>query len=197
MNWLSVGIIVLQTVLLIGGVLAWRWLKELPAALHRQQERLLQHELSRELEVFKNSMSREIELLKISQAELQVRKTEEFIGFANLQREFLTDKSLLKKLEAKDAKTLAKLTKQILDLGTGLFFFASDETVRKYGAWKVRSATGEISGVDVLRQFGELMVALRRDLGQSQTELNGDDFLRLIITDWSNYESREEGTGVP
>lgn len=197
MDWLGFGVAALQAALLIGGILAWRWLKELPAALHRQQEQLLQHELSRELEVLKSSLSQEIELLKISRAELQVRKTEEFISFANLQREFLTDKSLLKRLQAGDAKTLAKLNKQILDLGTGLFFFASDETVQKYGAWRIQSATGELSGVELLRQFGELMVALRRDLGQGETELRGDDFLRLIITDWADYENQEAGTVLP
>ena len=177
----------------IAAYLAWQWLKELPASLHKQQQQLFQHELNRELEGLKLSLSRDLELLKISHAELQVRKTEEFINFGNLQREFLTDKTLLKKLESGDTEAVAKIQKEMLDLATGLFFFASDETVRKYGDWKMGSNKGELDGIDLIRQFGDLMVALRKDLGQTNTELTGDDFLRLFVTDWRKYEDQNAG----
>lgn len=190
---MQLALLILQVLLTIGLLLAWKWLLGLPQAVHDRQKQSVQHELDRELEEIRGLLTRDLELLKIRQAELQIRKTEEFIRFANLQGEFLTDKSLLKKLESGDAKTLTKLKKEMLDLGTRLFFFASDETVLEYGAWKTRSATGEVEGIELLREFGQLMVALRRDLGQQDTALTGDDFLRLIITDWHEHEGTRGG----
>jgi len=188
MEWLNYIVLFIQIILGLIVFLAWRWLKELPSSLHKQQQQIIQHELNQKLEEFKSSLSKELELLKISHAELQVRKTEEFINFANIQRQFLTDKTLLKKLESGDLKTKSKIQKEILDLSTGLFFFASDETVRKYGEWKMGSNKGELEGIELLRQFGRLMVVLRKDLGQKETVLTENDYLRLFITDWHNYE---------
>jgi hypothetical protein len=188
MDWLNLIVLALQFLLITAAYLAWQWIKQLPASLHKQQEQLFQHELNRKLEGLKISLSKDLELLKISQTELQVRKTQEFINFGNLQREFLTDKALLKKLESGDNKVVQKIKKEMLDLATGLFFFASDKTVRKYGDWKMGTIKGELTGIDLLRNFGELMVALRKDLGQTDTKLTGDDFLRLFLTDWPKYE---------
>jgi len=189
MDWLNIALLILQLLISIAVFLSWRWLKELPSSLHKQQQQILQYELNRELEDFKNTLSRELEMLKINHAELQLRKTEEFINFGNLQREFLTDKTLLEKLQSGDTEAVSKIQKEILDLATGLFFFASDDTVRKYGEWKMSSSKGELNGIQLLRQFGELMVALRKDLGQKDTQLTGDNFLRLFVTDWHKYES--------
>jgi hypothetical protein len=189
MNWVDIVIFILQLFLGISFYIVYRWLKELPAAIHKQQEQIFQHKLDTELENIKTLLSKDLELLKISHAELQIRKTEEFIAFANLQREILTDKTLLNKLKSGDTKASEKLQKQILDLSTGLFFFASDETVQKYGEWKVGSIKGELEGIELLRQFGKLMVVLRKDLGQKETSLTEDDFLRLFVNDWHNYEN--------
>lgn len=174
MSWIDIVILILQVLLGIAVFIVWRWIKELPAAIHKQQEQIFQHNL---------------DLSKISHAELQLRKTEEFIAFANLQREILADKALLKKLKSGDTEAAEKLQKQILDLSTGLFFFASDETVKKYGEWKMSSSKGELEGIELLRQFGKLMVVLRKDLGQKETSLTEDDFLRLFVTDWHLYEN--------
>ncbi|MBN1456307.1 MAG: hypothetical protein JW912_00465 [Sedimentisphaerales bacterium] len=182
-------IIILQLVLSIVVLLVWMWIKELPTSFHKLHQQTFQHELNQKLESFKTTLSRELEVFRISHAELQIRKTEEFISFGNLQREFLTDKELLKKLEAGESETVNEINKKILNLATGLFFFASDQTVKKYGDWKTRSGKGELAGIEIVRQFGQLMVALRKDLGHADTALNEDDYLNLFVTDWYKHQN--------
>ena len=189
MEWVNVVVLVLQVLLGIAAFLFWGLIQKLPETIHKRHELSFQHELDQKLEAFKDSLSRELELLKINHAELQVRKTEEFIEFANVQRELLTDNELMKRIEKGDMEAAKKMQNNILKLATGLFFFASDETVRKYGEWKKQSITEEIKGIDLLRQYGWLMVALRKDLGQSKTGLTADDYLRLFVNDWHKYES--------
>jgi hypothetical protein len=184
---MDVLIVVLQVVVLLAAAFAWYWLKGLPDSLHRKNEQLLQQELNRQLEIFKTDLSRELELLKISRTELQVRKTERFIEFGKLQNKMLVDKEFLDRIKRGDEKAVSELQADVVDLGVGLFFFASDEAVRDYGSWKVRSAQGELEGPELLRELGRLMVVLRKDLGYSDTILVGDDFLRLFITDWDQH----------
>lgn len=76
------------------------------------------------------------------------------------------------------------MNRSLLDLGTGLFFFASDETVRGFSDWKARSMAGELEGIELIRQMGQLMVSLRKDVGYLETTLTEDDFLRSFVTDW-------------
>lgn len=182
-------IVVLQTALLIGLGLVGLWLKGLPDSMHRRQEQLLQKELSSEIESLRASLAADLELLKIAHTELQGKKSEHFIRFGNLQRKIFTDKEFLAKIEAQDPKIVNTLNSQVMELGTGLFFFASDDAVRDYGEWKVKSSRGELEGIELLRTLGKLMVVLRRDLGYVDTVLTEDDFLKLFVTDWHEYEA--------
>ncbi len=76
-------------------------------------------------------------------------------------------------------------TKEIaIELGIGLFFFASDETVKRYGKWKRDSGEEGADPMQMLYGLGELMLALRRDVGYHDTTLTSDDYLRMFITDW-------------
>lgn len=192
MDWIVALTFIAELAIGIALFIIVGWIKKLPDAIHKRSEQAFQHQLNQKLEAFKNELTRELELLKISHAELQVRKTEEFISFANLQREFLTDKSLLKKIEDGDTETASKIQNEILKLATGLFFFASDETVRKYGHWKSDSIKGDIKGIDLLREYGNLMVALRKDLGYKDTQLTSGDYLRLFVNDWHKYEDENQ-----
>ena len=184
---MEIAIVILQMTILLGGTLAWFWLKGLPDSLHRKNEQLLQQSLNRELEGFKADLSRDLELLKISHAELQVQKTQRFIEFGKLQHKMLMDKEFLERVKNDDPQAASEIQADVLHLGIGLFFFASDEAVRDYGSWKIRSAQGELEGADLLRDLGRLMVVLRKDLGYSDTALSEDDYLRMFITDWDQY----------
>ncbi|MCE8027691.1 hypothetical protein HOP54_03180 [Halomonas daqingensis] len=186
---MDVVILLLQIGLLVGAGLIWLWLKGLPDSMHRRQEQLLQKELSSEIENLRATLAAELELLKIAHTELQAKKSEHFIKFGNLQRKVLTDKDFLAKVKSQNTKAINELNSQVMELGTGLFFFASDEAVRDYGEWKTKSSRGELDGIELLRTLGKLMVVLRRDLGYVDTALTEDDFLKLFITDWHTYQT--------
>ena len=172
-------LLLLQLALGIAILLLWNWLKGLPAAIHKRQEQLFQQQLSKELE-----------LLKIARSQIQPQKVERFIDFAKLQTDILTNDELKAKIQDDDPEAVAKLRELVVELGIGLFFFASDETVRQYGDWKVETAKGVAEPLAVLSQLGRLMVALRKDVGYDDTELTAHDYLKMFITDWDNIENQ-------
>lgn len=172
-------LLVLQLAIGVALFIIWTWLKGLPAAIHKRQEQLFQQQLSKELE-----------LLKISQSQIQLQKIDRFIDFAKLQTDILTNEEFKKQIQDNDPKAIAKLRELAVELGIGLFFFASDTTVREYGKWKVETAKKGVPPLAVISQLGTLMVTLRKDVGYDHTELNADDYLRMFITDWDDVKSQ-------
>jgi hypothetical protein len=170
-------LLVLQFALGIALFLLWQWLKQLPAAIHKRQEQLFQQQLSKELE-----------LLKIAQSQIQLRKIERFIDFAKMQTNILTNESFKQQIRNNDPEAIAQLRGLVVELGIGLFFFASDSTVREYGTWKTESAKQGADPYAVLSGLGKLMVALRKDVGYDETELKGGDYLKMFITDWEEMK---------
>jgi hypothetical protein len=172
-------LVTLQLAIGIVLLLLWQWLKGLPSAIHKRQEQSFQQQLSKELE-----------LLKIAHSQIQLRKIERFISFAKIQTDILTNEEFKKKIADNDADTIEKLRELVVELGIGLFFFASDTTVREYGKWKRETAIEGINPFVVVSQLGELMVALRKDVGYAETELDRDDYLRMFITDWDEFRNQ-------
>lgn len=159
-------LLTIQLLIGLGIFLGWLWLRQLPAAIHKRQEQLFQQQLAKE-----------IELLKISRSEIQIRKVERFIDFAKIQTEILTDAKFKKKIEANDPKAISTLREQVVELGIGLFFFASDATIRMYADWKVASAKKGADPIQILSSLGDLMLELRKDVGYEDTYLSGADYL--------------------
>jgi hypothetical protein len=172
-------LLVVQLALGVAILLLWNWLKGLPAAIHKRQEQLFQQQLSMELE-----------LLKIARSQIQPQKVERFIDFAKLQTDILTNEELKARIQKNAPDAVARLRELVVELGIGLFFFASDETVREYGDWKVETAKGTAEPLAVISQLGRLMIALRKDVGYEDTKLNAHDYLKMFITDWNNIKSQ-------
>lgn len=169
-------LLALQLGLGLSVFLLWQWIKQLPASIHKRQEQLFQQQLGKELE-----------LLKISQSQIQLRKIERFVDFAKIQTNILTNDEFKSKIQNNDPEAVAKLRELIVELGIGLFFFASDSTIREYGTWKTETAKMDgANPITVLSGLGNLMVALRKDVGYENTELAGSDYLKLFITDWDD-----------
>ncbi|NOY40863.1 MAG: hypothetical protein GXP26_03365 [Planctomycetes bacterium] len=112
------------------------------------------------------------------------------MDFAKIQTDILTNDDFKAKIQNNDAEVLAKLRELVVELGIGLFFFASDSTVREYGTWKTETAKEGADPFAVLSGLGKLMVALRKDVGYDNTELDGGDYLKMFITDWDETKSR-------
>lgn len=78
-------------------------------------------------------------------------------------------------------------------LGIKLFFFASDETVKKYVEFRGYGQKAKDPDFDASKQLillAEIMVLIRRDLGYKDTACNIDDFFNIIITDWEDYKKK-------
>ncbi len=177
MNWI---ILTSQFILLGLGILLWIWFKGLPAAIHKRQELMLSQQLSKELE-----------LLKINQSQISLRKIEKFIDFGKLQQDIFTNESFRKKIESNDPKAVAKLRELTVELGIGIFFFASDSTIKMYSQWKKETGIEGADPKKTLLGLGELMIALRKDVGYEETTLSSEDYLRMFITDWDSFAEKK------
>lgn len=149
---------------------------------------------AKDIETFKADLLRELELLKISQAELQLHKTEQFVKFIEYFNNFFSDKKLQQSLQTSDQKK-ADFNKHMLDLGVKLFFFASDKTVKKYIEWRLyalKAGMQNIEPFDHMRIYGELILEIRRDLGYQDTNCDHNDFLNIMLTDWWKHQAMLE-----
>lgn len=180
------SIIGLYVILGIVVLLGYKYLEGLPQRLHDEG-----------IERLRASLTESVELTKISQGELQVHKTEEFVKLSEFFHEVLSDPEMAERA-SKNAKEKKKLQRRLLDSAVRLFFFSSDETIDAYKAWWHTSQKlgrgEEVENSEVLLRYAELNVCMRRDLGYKDTECTADDFLEMLLTDWDLYRDRSDAT---
>jgi hypothetical protein len=87
-----------------------------------------------------------------------------------------------------DRKTpLAKVTNRMIDASKDLMVYGSDQVVTIYQQWLKDAREGRAGG---LRLFGDLVVAIRRDMGHSKTKITSDQILRQLIIDYDEAKLR-------
>ena len=147
--------------------------------------------LNQQLEAFKSTLTKEVELLKISQTQLYLHKTQEFINLVEYFGQFLADTEKLQKT-LKNPKEVVTYKTNMYNLGVKVFFFASDSTIRKYIQWRGQSKPNPTNddAIRVLQLYGELVVSIRKDLGYEETTCTSDDFLKIIINDWEEFKRK-------
>jgi hypothetical protein len=161
----STLLVVGQIGLLIVAGLAYRYLQGLPERFHQEGVKRFEFSLNAQLEEVRAALAQELELLKISQQELQVHKTDEFIRLVEFFIGFMTDKEKVRRLET-SPKDAQQLNKNMVELGVKLFFFASDETVKAYLEWRMFGLGQQMANSDPMRNIvllAQLMVMMRRD----------------------------------
>lgn len=182
---------ILDLVLLLGVYFVVQYLRKLPDQIHQKNLKVFELELNKKLELFKIELNKEIELLKIKESQLYIHKAQQFMVLSEIISNLL-DKTYQEKLQ-KDPDTQKEFYQKMLNLGTNLFFFASDEPVKKYVEFyrygqKPRDSNFDQSKLVIL--LAELMVLIRKDLGYKDTACNIDDFLNIKITDWEDYKKQ-------
>lgn len=188
------AILIVQGIILILGYILFLYLKKLPETLHQKSIKNFEFRLNSSLEELKATLTKEIELAKISQTELQVHKTQEFVRLMEYFNDFLTNKEKQLRL-AHSPKEKEQFNKNMLDLGAKLFFFASDSTVKKYIEWRqygLRAQQENFDSTKILVHYAELMVMIRQDLGYENTKCNADDFLNIMLTDWEQHKLKTQ-----
>jgi hypothetical protein len=85
----------------------------------------------------------------------------------------------------------AKLVNRMMDANRELIMYGSDDVALTYLRWLDASKQAVESGASPsLRGFGEVVVAIRRDMGNKRTKLTADDVLRQLITDYDTVKAQ-------
>lgn len=84
--------------------------------------------------------------------------------------------------DMKESSTIDQkvVVRRMMDANKELMLFGSDEVVSTYQRW-LTSARNE---KPVFAQFAQLIIAMRRDMGNHKTNMTPDDVLRSLITDY-------------
>jgi len=193
---MNIAILVIQGLILLSGGFLYFYVKKLPEYIFQKSVKKFEFQLNSKLEEIKASLTKEIELLKISQAELQIHKTKEFVNFVEYFNSIFTNPKEIAKITSHE-QAARKFNQKMLDLGIKLFFFASDETVKKYVEWrKYGLQTGQeyYDNKKTLLLYAELVTLMRRDLGYQETGCTRDDFLNIMLTDWDKHQDQYQNS---
>lgn len=181
----------LQVVFIVIFFILINYIRKIPERIHGIQQSKYEHDLDKQLESFKTELMKEIEILRIAQTQLHTHKSEEFVNLIEILYKSILDKDYLKKME-NNKKLQTEFNSKMSTLGTKLFFFASDDTVKKYVEWRKH---GQLITDDdpkskniLVILMAELMVLIRKDLGYQNTICNKDDFLYIMLTDWDKHK---------
>lgn len=109
------------------------------------------------------------------------------------REEFLRINSFFMKIlcEKKSKSNFKKLQKEFLDLGTRLYYLASEPTIRKFLEFKSLSSFVEGTVHEhkiALLWFAEFNVLLRKDLGLKTSPELIKDYLNIVLTFWDEEE---------
>lgn len=170
---------ILESVILLGVFLMWIYLKKLPERIHQEYIVQLQHDLSKDIELFKKDISKDLEILKITRTQVEPKKLEAYILFADTFGNLFSDSEAFKKLNQK---------KMFYDIGAKLYFFATDQTIKKYIELRehvfnpANSLNGALKDPMIpIKLYSEIIFSMRQDLGYTGTKCTADDFLKTIM----------------
>lgn len=88
--------------------------------------------------------------------------------------------TMMKGMKGAKGLTEKELTDRMIDANKDLMLFASDPVLRLYHEFLRNSREGVVD----MEQFGEIIVAIRRDMGNAKTKVTAENVLRQIITDY-------------
>lgn len=91
----------------------------------------------------------------------------------------------------KGEKPLGELTDRMIDANKDVVIYGSDDVVKTYLSWqaKTRARSGGME-LELFELFGEVVIAIRRDMGNPKTKIVSRDILRMIITDFDEALAR-------
>jgi hypothetical protein len=89
----------------------------------------------------------------------------------------------------KTGKTIDQndLNDRMFNAGKDLIIYGSDDVVTAFQKWLGGTREGKVT----LGQFGELVISVRQDMGNSKTNITSEDVLRQFIIDYD--DAKEKG----
>lgn len=82
----------------------------------------------------------------------------------------------------------SKLTGKMIDIKKELTIYGSDEVIRKFFKWEQASSNNENS----LRPITDIIIEMRKDMGNPKTKITTDDFLKSLVRDEEDYQQLKE-----
>jgi len=132
-----------------------------------------------------------------TESEVKETTTNSLPASDETREEFLRINAFFMKIlcEKKSKSNFKRLQKEFLELGTRLYYLASELTIRKFLEFKSLSSFVEGTVHEhkiALLWFAEFNVLLRKDLGlQTSPELI-KDYLNIILTYWDEDEMEKQ-----
>ncbi|RKE03050.1 hypothetical protein [Marinifilum flexuosum] len=135
----------------------------------------------------------------IEEAESEVKEstTNSLPASDEKREEFLRINAFFMKIlcEKKSKSNFKRLQKEFLELGTRLYYLASELTIRKFLEFKSLSSFVEGTVHEhkiALLWFAEFNVLLRKDLGLETSPEQIKDYLNIILTYWDEDELEKQ-----
>ncbi len=137
------------------------------------------------LENHKANLQKENEKISIEYSEIQQYKVEILVKFLEYFEKFFTDEKFRNKTQIKNSNESKEFNRTFMSYGNKLMLFASDETIKKYVAFrefgKVTEQDRQFS--NYLKIYGQFVISLRKDVGYSDTKITEVEYLSLWLTD--------------
>ncbi|NOU61553.1 hypothetical protein [Marinifilum caeruleilacunae] len=131
------------------------------------------------------------------ETEVKESTTNSLVASDEKREEFLRINAFFMKIlcEKKSKSNFKRLQKEFLELGTRLYYLASELTIRKFLEFKSLSSFVEGTVHEhkiALLWFAEFNVLLRKDLGLETSPEQIKDYLNIILTYWDEDEMEKQ-----
>ena len=81
-----------------------------------------------------------------------------------------------------------ELVDRMIDVNKDLMIYGAEDVVTLYHKWTLEMRAGTVE----IERLGDLVVAIRRDMGHPKTKISSEDVLRQLITDYDAAKARGE-----
>lgn len=169
----------LSWLLFIAIVLVLIYLYLIPKRIHDEAIVKLEKKLDVDLKLLENNLNAKLDHLNIIRTQVEPKKIEAYTKFSDTFGDMFADpESLMKGIKSGKTKQ-PEMKKLWYDLGAKLFFFASDNTIKKYIELRSHTADqsnftqGQLTDPMVpIRLYSEIIFSMRKDLGYEDTTAN-------------------------
>ncbi|WP_210148866.1 hypothetical protein [Chryseobacterium scophthalmum] len=120
--------------------------------------------------------------LKTIESQLSEKKYEIYSELVYIIFDTMHGDKIGKKLNDKE------LLKRILNIKKNMFLYSSDNMFQSFTDWTLELDKPGTNGVDHFKKYFKLMKLIRKDMGQTKTKLNLDDFMIFIMQNKEEYQ---------
>lgn len=97
--------------------------------------------------------------------------------------------NILKRVKKGQPTNADKLVDTMIEIKKDIIIFGSDEVLNNFFNWEKKSHSKES-----LKALSELVISVRRDMGNPKTKITSNDFLKSLVQDEETLiELREQG----